>query len=333
MSGAKKDVGITLFRKAGEVAGTRRGISEIVKWVNYVTGNRFLTIAADLSESINLEHGSIWGHYDPETNPLGTRLKAAIQEAGNVSTAIGLVSQSASLDPEKFAGVWAISGTYGAFTPLMYTPARVWSQQNQDSKFRMGVLHILVGHSGPETAADGAHALRHLRAAGVEAVPARPDDSSEFLGLQRRRARRISRPPRSRPASRRSGSSRSRWRARISRWRIAPRSRTRICRAAAKGFYVIRDFAPGKPRHGYVITQGSSSTVNLVSVLPKLEAAGVNVRVIAAISEELFDRQPEAYRNAVLPPEARYDLMVVSHGHAPHVAAARTSVRSPTSTR
>ena len=87
--------------------------------------------------------------------PQGTRIKAAIQEAGNVSTAIGLVSQSASVDPDKFAGVWAISGTYGAFTPLMYTPARVWSQQSQDSKFKMGVLHILVGHSGPETAADG----------------------------------------------------------------------------------------------------------------------------------------------------------------------------------
>ena len=113
-----------------------------------------LTLAADLSESVNLEHGSIWGHYDPETNPLGTRLKAAIQEAGNVSSAIGLVGQSASLDPDKFAGVWAFSGTYGAFTPLMYLPARVWSQQNQDSKFRTGVLHILAGHSGPETAAD-----------------------------------------------------------------------------------------------------------------------------------------------------------------------------------
>ena len=85
-------------------------------------------------------------------------------------------------------------------------------------------------------------------------------------------------------------------------------------RAAAKGFYVIRDFAPGKPRHGYVVTQGSSSTVNLVSTLPKLEEAGINVKVIAAISEELFDRQPEAYRNSVLPPEAYYDLMVVSTG-------------------
>ena len=28
------------------------------------------------------------------------------------ATAIGLVSQSASVDPQKFSGVWALSGTY-----------------------------------------------------------------------------------------------------------------------------------------------------------------------------------------------------------------------------
>jgi transketolase len=77
---------------------------------------------------------------------------------------------------------------------------------------------------------------------------------------------------------------------------------------------VIRDFAPGKPKHGYVVAQGSSSTFNLVSVLPKLEEAGINVKVVAAISEELFDRQPEAYRHSVLPPEAYEDLMFVSTG-------------------
>ena len=58
-------------------------------------------------------------------------------------------------DSSSSSRLWAWSGTYGAFTPLMYLPARVWSQQNQDSPFRVGVLHILVGHSGPETAADG----------------------------------------------------------------------------------------------------------------------------------------------------------------------------------
>jgi transketolase len=313
ITGAKKDVKVALFRKAGEIAGTRRGISEIVKWVNYVTGNRFLTIAADLSESINLEHGSIWGHYDPETNPAGTRIKAAIQEAGNVSSAIGLVSQSASLDPDKFAGVWAISGTYGAFTPLMYTPARVWSQQNQDSKFRMGVLHILVGHSGPETAADG---RTHFGIFAPQVWKLFPrgqvihlnfwdynDVAPAYFAAAEIAAREakvgiitleVARPD----------------------FPVADRNTfaDTDLHAAAKGFYLIRDFKPGQPRHGYVLTQGSSSTVNLVSVLPRLEAAGVNVRVVAAISEELFDRQPESYRHAVLPPEAMYDLMVVSTG-------------------
>jgi transketolase len=313
VSGADKQLKVALFRKAGEVAGARRGISEIVKWVNYVTENRMVTLAADLSESINLEHGSIWGHYDPESNPVGTRLKAAIQEAGNVSTAIGLVSQSASVDPDRFAGVWAVSGTYGAFTPLMYTPARVWSQQNQDSRFRTGVLHILAGHSGPETAAD---ARTHFGIFAPQVWKLFPrgqtislsfwdynDVAPGYFAAAEIAAREkkvgiiiieVARPD----------------------FKVADRGTfaDKDVRAAAKGLYVIRDFAPGKPRHGYVVAQGSSATFNLVSALPRLEQAGINVKVIAAISEELFDRQPQTYQDAVLPVEARLDLMFVMSG-------------------
>ena len=36
--------------------------------------------------------------------------------------------------------------------------------------------------------------------------------------------------------------------------------------------------------------------------------------MISAISEELFDHQPDAYQRAVLPPEARQDLMFVTGG-------------------
>ena len=153
--------------------------------MNYVTGSRVATIAADLSESVNMEHGSLWGHYDPEKNPAATRLKAAIQEAGNASTAIGIVGQNASLDPDKFAGLWAWSGTYGAFTPLMYLPARVWSQQNQDSKFRTGVLHILAGHSGPRDGGGRADALRDFSLRGSGSVSARTRDQLELWELQR----------------------------------------------------------------------------------------------------------------------------------------------------
>jgi transketolase len=312
-SGAKKQVAVALFRKPGEAAGARRGISEILKWLNYVTGNRVLTVAADLSESVNLEHGSIWGHYDPVDNPSGTRLKAAIQEAGNVSTAIGLVSQNASVDPGKFAGVWAFSGTYGAFTPLMYLPARVWSQQSQDSKFRTGVLHILAAHSGPETAAD---ARTHFGIFSPQVWKLFPRghiinlsfwDYNDVAPGYFAAAEIAARDKRvgiitlevARPDS-----------AVADRQTFADTD----LKAAAKGLYVIRDFAAGQPKHGYVVAQGASATFNLVKGLPRLEDAGINVKVIAAVSEELFDHQPEAYRNSVLPPGARQDLMFVSSG-------------------
>jgi transketolase len=312
-SGATKTAKVTLFHPPGVAAGARRAVSEIIKWMNVVTDNRVLTLAADLSESVNLEHGSLWGHYDPETNPSGTRLKAAIQEAGNVSTAIGLVSQSASPDPDQFAGVWAFSGTYGAFTPLMYLPARVWSQQNQDSKFRTGVLNILAGHSGPETAAD---ARTHFGIFAPQVWKLFPrgqvidlnfwdynDVAPGYFAAAEIAAREkkvgvivieVARPD----------------------MPVADRSTFADTdpRAAAKGLYVIRDFAPGSPRHGYVVCQGARATYNLVSVLPRLAAAGINVKVVSAVSQELFNRQPEAYRRSVLPPEAVDDLMFVMSG-------------------
>jgi transketolase len=223
------------------------------------------------------------------------------------------VGQNASVDPERFAGVWAISGTYGAFTPLMYLPARVWSQQNQDSRFRLGVLHILSAHSGPETAAD---ARTHF---GIfspqvwklfprgQAITLNFWDYNDVAPAYFAAAEIAARDPKvgiiaievARPD-----------------FRVADRSKfaDSDLKAAAKGFYAIREFAPGQPRHGYVVAQGASSTANLVSVLPRLEQAGVNVKAIAAVSEDLFDRQPENYRHALLPPEAYYDLMIVSTG-------------------
>jgi hypothetical protein len=310
--GATKEVGITLFRKAGEIAGTRRAISEIVKWLNYVTGNRMVTAAADLSESINLEHGSIWGHYDPETNPARHAHQGG--DSGGWQRVDGdrMVSQSARSIPtvrRRLGDQWHLRRVHATDVH----PGRVWSQQSQDSKFRMGVLHILVGHSGPETAADG---RTHFGIFAPQVWKLFPrgqvihlnfwdynDVAPAYFAAAEIAAREakvgiitleVARPDFPSP--------------------IARPSQTPTCSPPRKGFYVIRDFAPGQPKHGYVITQGSSSTVNLVSQLPALEAAGVNVKVIAAISEELFDRQPESYRNAVLPPEALYDLMIVSTG-------------------
>lgn len=313
VSGEEKQVSIKLFEEPGNVRGTRRAISEIIKWMNYVTNNRFVTVAADLADSINVENGSLWGHYDPVNNPVGTRLKAAIQEAGNASTAIGLVGQSASLDPSKHVGVWALSGSYGAFTPLMYLPSRVWSQQSQDSPFRVGVLNILAGHSGPETAAD---ARTHFGIYSPQVWKLFPrgqvitlsfwdynDVAPGYFAAAEIAARdpkvgvivlEVARPD----------------------FAVADRSTfaDSDLKAAAKGFYVIKDFDPDRPKHGYVMVQGSSSTVNLVSILPRLAEDGINIKVVAMISDELFQRQSQEYRDSVFPSAACLDLMVVSTG-------------------
>ena len=56
------------------------------------------------------------------------------------------------------------------------------------------------------------------------------------------------------------------------------------------------------------------STRNLVSVLPQLDAKGVNVKIVAAISPQLFARQPEDYRRSVIGPADRLDAMVITNG-------------------
>ncbi|MCL0031436.1 hypothetical protein M1N55_05340 [Dehalococcoidia bacterium] len=312
-SGQSTEVDIKLFEEPGNVKGTRRAISEIFKWINYVTENRLVILAADLFDSINVEHGSLWGHFDPVENPSGARLKAAIQEAGNASTAIGFAGQSVSLDGKEHVGVWSLSGTYGAFTPLMYLPARVWSQQNQDSPFSLGVLNILAGHSGPETAADArthfgifAPQVWKLFPRGqvitlsfwdyndvapgyfAAAEIAAHDPKVGVIVLE------VARPD----------------------FPVVDRSNfaDSDLLAAAKGMYLIRDYDPSKPKHGTVITQGSSSTMNLVNTLPRLENDGINVRIIAAISEELFERQSADYKKFIFPDGSKNDVMVVSTG-------------------
>jgi len=55
------------------------------------------------------------------------------------------------------------------------------------------------------------------------------------------------------------------------------------------------------------------STANLFEVLPEIDKAGLNVRIVAAISPQLFAVQSQEYRDRILPPSAQYDMMAVSN--------------------
>jgi len=67
----------------------------------------------------------------------------------------------------------------------------------------------------------------------------------------------------------------------------------------AKGAYILADAADGKPE---VILIGTGSEVSLcVAAYEKLTAEGAKVRIVSMPSWELFEHQPQSYRDSVLP--------------------------------
>jgi transketolase len=82
---------------------------------------------------------------------------------------------------------------------------------------------------------------------------------------------------------------------------------------AARGAYVLRPFHAGRPKMGTVFVQGTTSTANLVRALPELDARGLNVKVVAAISPQLFRMQPASYRDSVITDADRLDAMAITN--------------------
>jgi transketolase len=77
---------------------------------------------------------------------------------------------------------------------------------------------------------------------------------------------------------------------------------------ARKGAYVLADSSGGPPE---VILIATGSELGLiVAARELLQKEGRRVRVVSMPSWELFDAQPQAYRNEVLPPEIKARVSV-----------------------
>ncbi|MEO6798981.1 MAG: transketolase [Rhodanobacter sp.] len=75
-----------------------------------------------------------------------------------------------------------------------------------------------------------------------------------------------------------------------------------------KGAYILREADDGKPK---LILIASGSEVSLIlEAADKLQAGGVAVRCVSMPSWELFDAQPQSYRDVVLPPDIPARLAV-----------------------
>ena len=88
----------------------------------------------------------------------------------------------------------------------------------------------------------------------------------------------------------------------LTRQNLPTLDRSKFAPAAnlAKGGYVLADASGGRP-DVILIATGSEMTITLEAV-EKLAAEGVKARVVSMPSQELFDAQPESYRQSVLPP-------------------------------
>jgi transketolase len=84
---------------------------------------------------------------------------------------------------------------------------------------------------------------------------------------------------------------------------------------AAKGAYVIRDYDPNRPKEGCIIVQGTSTTRSVYSLLPRFQDGTLpNVKLIQAISWELFELAGRDYQDRVLPRPDWLDSTVITNG-------------------
>ena len=67
-----------------------------------------------------------------------------------------------------------------------------------------------------------------------------------------------------------------------------------------RGGYILADAADGKPE--VILIATGSELAPAVEAHEQLTAAGIASRVVSMPSQELFNAQPESYRDEVLPP-------------------------------
>jgi transketolase len=249
-----------------------------------------------------------WGWYKRGENETGALLPQQITEFTNAGIAVGLASVNLDSDPmHAFEGFWGACSTYGSFSYLKYGPMRLFSQLAQDGELKMGKVLWVAGHSGPETAEDSRTHFGIFETGVTQLFPEghvidlHPWEYNEVpvvLAAALRQKAPIVALHLTRPAI-----------------PIPDREALGIPShfEAARGAYVMRPFTPGVPRGGTVFVQGTTTTANVVKILPDLTKAGLNVKIVAVISPQLFALQDAAYRDGVAGIADRWDAMAVTN--------------------
>jgi len=307
-----------IFVEAGTKIPNRVGFSKIASWLNtYSRENHgrplFVAMSADLADSTNISgFAKGWGNvedmgmYDKIDNPDSPLMPQGITEFANSGMMAGLSTVNFNKDTlEKYNGFIGSFSTYGSFSYLKYGPIRLFSQIAQDSQIKVGKLLWIAGHSGPETAEDSrthfgifAPGVTQLFPDGhvINLHPWEHNDVAPALAAAFATDVPIVAIHLTRPAI-----------------EVPDRKKLGIDSHlnASKGAYLIRDYDE-RPREGVVIVRGTSSTNTIVSILKEIGSEH-NVKIVSAVSWELFRRQSKAYKNSIMVEEEWSDSMIVTN--------------------
>jgi len=270
--------------------------------------------SADLAESTNISgFGEAYndfegyGWYQRDKKPDGVILPQEITEFVNAGIMCGIAATNLSANPEEeFDGFWGACSTYGSFSYLKYGMFRLFSQLNQDCQLKTGKVIWVAGHSGPETADDSrthfgifSPGVTQLFPKGkiINLHPWEYNEVPVLLGAALNTdvpiiALHLTRPPVA----------------------IPDRDNLKIPShfEASKGAYILRDYSPAAKQQGTVIVQGTSAVAATIEILPLLEQANLNVKIVCATSHELFMLQPEEYQLKIISHADRLNSMVIS---------------------
>lgn len=308
-----------IYLPPGSKAANRDALAKWGAWVNAFGWREydrpiFLACSADLADSTNISgFGKPWdgfegyGWYERYGSPEGVLLPQGITEFANSGLVVGMASVNLARDPgAEFDGFYGTASTYGSFSYLKYGLLRLFSQMTQDCQLKMGKVLWIAGHSGPETADDSrthfgifAPGVTQLFPEGqiINLHPWEHNEVPVVLGAALATdvpviALHLTRPTIELPDREALG--------------VASHFE------AAKGAYLVRDYAPGLPRGGTLIVQGTSAMVTILTLLPELERRNLNVKIVAAISPQLFGLQPAEYQEQILPLRDRVDSTILT---------------------
>jgi transketolase len=309
-----------MWKAPGENAPNRAALAAFGSYINSYCRDEHgrplvIAMAADLADSTNIsgfakDFGDMnnFGRYERTENPEGALLPQEITEFANSGICAGLASVNMSDKPEEeFLGFYGACSTYGSFSYLKYGPMRLFSQLSQDCELKTGKVIWVAGHSGPETADDSRTHFGIFATGVTQLFPdgqicnIHPFEYNEvpvmlaaaLAGPWPIVACHLTRPP----------------------IEIPDRERLGLPHffEAARGAYIIRDYKPNEAKGGCIFVQGTMSTANVLKVLPDLESHGLNVKLVAVPSPQLFGSQPEDYRRTVITEADRWDSTFITN--------------------